>query len=100
MAPITTPAIAPPDSDPESDDDGNGVEVAKALAVFGVVVAEVEAVAEVDAGLDVAVASADSLDAIAELLIAARDDAAIDDAAAGGTPAFGFTTPFAQQMLI
>lgn len=57
-------------------------------------------VAEVEVGLDVAVTSADSLDAIAELLIAARDDAAMDDAAAGGTPAFGFTTPFAQQMLI
>lgn len=86
--------MTPPDSDLESDDDDDGVEVAEALAAFGVVVAEVEA------GLDVAVASADNLDAIAALLIAARDDAAIDDATAAGTPAFGFTTPFAQQTLI
>ena len=52
-------------------------------------------VAEVEAGLDVAVASADNPDAIAALLIAASDDAA-----AAGTPAFGFTTPFVQQTLI
>jgi len=39
--------MAPPDSDPESNDDNNGVEVAEALAAFGVVVAEVKA------GLDV-----------------------------------------------
>ena len=93
-AAITTPAIAPPDSDAEPDGDNNGVEVAEALAAFGVVVAEVEA------GLDVAVTSADNLDAIAALLIASRDEAAMDTAAAGGTPLFGFTMLFAQQMLI
>lgn len=93
-AAITTPAIAPPDSDAESDGDNNGVEVAEALAAFSVVVAEVET------GLDVAVTSADNLDAIAALLIASRDEAAMDTAAAGGTPLFGFTMLFAQQMLI
>lgn len=92
-APITTPAIAPPESDPELDG-GDVVEVAEALAALGVVVADVEV------GLDVAVAKADNLDAIAALLIAARDDAAIDDAAAAGMPAFRFTTLFAQQMFI
>ena len=57
-------------------------------------------VAEVETGLDVVVTSADNLDAIAALLIASRDEAAIDTAAAGGTPLFGFTMLFAQQMLI
>lgn len=70
------------------------LKVTEALTTFGVVVAEVKA------GLDVAVTSANNLDAIVALLIAARDDAVIDDAAATGTPAFGFTTPFAQHMLI
>ena len=68
--------MAPPDSHPESDDNDDCVEVAEALTAFGVVVAEVEA------GLDVAVASA-------ALLIAASSLAAIDDAAAAGTPVFG-----------